>query len=74
MARADELARFQTTLLDLLSREVPTDEIQRRLHEDTAFAEFRAYVDRFEPRMLAVAAELVKKWGKRSESTPDASA
>jgi hypothetical protein len=62
----DDLARFQAALVDLLAQDLPADVIQGRLHEDAAFAEFRDYVDGFEPRMLAVAAELVKKWGKRS--------
>ena len=37
-----------------------------RLTADPAFADFRAYVAGFEPRMLAVAVELVRKWGKRA--------
>jgi hypothetical protein len=65
---ADDLARFQAALLDLLSQDLPPDAMRQRLRDDPAFAEFRDYVDRFEPRMLAVAAELVKKWGKRSEA------
>jgi hypothetical protein len=66
MASDDDLARFQASLLALLAQDLPADTIQRHLHEDEAFAEFRAYVDGFEPTMLVVAAELVKKWGKRS--------
>ncbi|MBI1831439.1 MAG: hypothetical protein HYR84_08320 [Planctomycetes bacterium] len=66
MASNDELARFQAALLDLLFQDLPIDVVQARLQSDPAFADFRTYVDGFEPRMLAVAAELVKKWGKRS--------
>jgi hypothetical protein len=65
MAPDDGLARFQAALLDLLAEDLPVDLVQHRLHEDAAFVEFRAYVDAFEPRMLTVAMELVKKWGKR---------
>ena len=67
MASADDLARFQAALLDLLSQDLPADAMRQRLRDDPAFAEFREYVVGFEPRMLAVAAELVKKWGKRSQ-------
>ena len=65
MASADDLAAFQSALLELLAQELPADVIERRLREDAVFAEFRTYVETFEPRMLAVAAELVKKWGRR---------
>lgn len=66
MTPDDALADFQAALLDLLAREHSPVEIQRRLREDDAFAAHRDYVLGFEPRMLAVAVELVKKWGKRS--------
>ena len=66
MASADDLAEFQAALVELLAQDLPADVFERRLREDAAFAEFRAYVGGFEPRMLAVAAELVKKWGRRS--------
>ncbi len=62
----DDLAAFQAALLDLLDRGLPAEEVRRRLRDDPAFAAFRGYVEAFEPRMLAVAAELVKKWGRRT--------
>jgi hypothetical protein len=65
VAPDEKLAVFQAALLALLAEELPIDALQRRLREDPAFLEFRAYVDAFEPRMLTVAVELVKKWGKR---------
>ena len=66
MAPRDVLADFQAALLDLLSADLPVDEIVRRLRSDEAFVEFRDYVTQIEPRMLAIAVELVKKWGKRN--------
>ena len=66
MQAADELAAFQAALLKLLAEDLSAETLSRRLREDAAYAGFREYVDGFEPRMLAVAAELVKKWGKRS--------
>jgi hypothetical protein len=64
MPPTDELAAFQAALLDLLAQDLPPEAMQRRLREDAAFAGYQAYVQGFEPRMLAVAVELVKKWGK----------
>jgi hypothetical protein len=66
MASVNELAAFQAALLDLLAQDLPAEEMERRLREDAAFVEFRADVEGYEPRMLVVAAELMKKWGKRT--------
>jgi hypothetical protein len=66
MSPSDALAAYQDALLDLLAADLSPEEIEQRLREDAAFAMFRADVSQFEPRMLAVAAELVRKWGKRS--------
>jgi hypothetical protein len=60
-----ELARYQAALLELLARDLPTEAMHASLRENAAYAEFRAYVAAFEPRMLTVASELVKKWGKQ---------
>jgi hypothetical protein len=64
---ADELADFQAALLALLAEDLPAEAMARRLREDQAFAAYRDYVLGFEPRMLAVAAELTNKWGKRTK-------
>jgi len=61
-----QIGEFQETLLELLAQDLSLDTLQNRLHEEPAFAPFRDYVQGFEPRMLEVAALLVKKWGKRS--------
>lgn len=62
----DAIGEFQDALLELFAQDLPLTTIQERLNEDMAFAPFRDYVQGFEPRMLEVAAALVKKWGKRS--------
>ena len=62
----DEVSEFQAALLELLAQNLPVESLQKRLQEDPAFGPFRDYVQGFEPRMLEVAALLVKKWGKRS--------
>ena len=59
----DALGAFQAALVELLAQDLPVEEIQRRLRHDPAFERFRDYVDSFEPRMIEVAAGLVKKWG-----------
>jgi len=59
----DALGAFQAALVELLAQDLPVEEIQRRLRQDPAFERFRDYVDSFEPRMIEVAAGLVKKWG-----------
>ena len=65
-ADIDQLGEFQAQLLELLAQDLSLEAMQKRLNEDEAFAAFRAYVHGCEPRMLEVAALLVKKWGKRS--------
>jgi hypothetical protein len=67
MPPTDELAAYQAALLALLAQDLPPEAMQLRLREDAAFAGFQAYVQGFEPRMLAVAVELVKKWGRRGK-------
>jgi hypothetical protein len=65
-ADIDQLGEFQAQLLELLAQDLSPEALQHRLREDHAFAAFRTYVNGFEPRMLEVAALLVKKWGKRN--------
>jgi hypothetical protein len=65
MQEDDSLAAFQSALLELLDEQLETGEILRRLNTDVAFRPYRSYVASFEPRMVEVAAELVKKWSVR---------
>ena len=65
------LDEFQAALLELLDQPLAPDEILARLKTDEAFVPSREYVETFEPRMVEVAAELVKKWGRRSATTSD---
>ncbi len=67
MPSRDDLADFQDALLDLLAQEILPEELQSRLASDDRFTPFGDYVQAMEPRMLEVAAQLVKKWGKRAE-------
>ena len=63
----DDLALFQSALLELLSQPLLVPEIQQRLRHDAAFAPFQDYIESFEPRMIEVAAELTQKWGRRAD-------
>jgi hypothetical protein len=64
----EDLAAFQDALLELLAQDLPAEVIRQKLRDDPAFAEFRDYATAMEPRMLAVAVELLKKWGRRAPS------
>ena len=66
MKENEPLAEFQAALLELLDEPLSADEIISRLQNDAVFAPYRRYIDTFEPRMVEVAAELIKKWGRRS--------
>lgn len=61
----DELAKFQSKLLAVLAEEIPINEMCERLKEDLAFKPYSNQIARWQPRMIEVAAQLVKKWGKR---------
>jgi hypothetical protein len=60
-----ELANFQATLLDILSRYEHHHTVVKMLDANPEGNELRSYIDTLEPRMIETAAELVKKWGKR---------
>jgi hypothetical protein len=66
-----ELATFQASLLEILSVESEPAEVLKmleRLPMDSAMAE---YIATFDPRMVQVAADLVKRWGRRSAEHND---
>ncbi|MFO0969116.1 MAG: hypothetical protein U0793_26475 [Gemmataceae bacterium] len=60
-----ELAAFQAALLDLLSQDLAVEEVRQRLRSDAVFAPFQEYLEEAAPRMLEVALELTKKWGRQ---------
>lgn len=65
MNAEEELAAFQIALLDLLDTQPNLDIMRSQLKHDPAFAPFQEYIATFDERMLQVAVELVKKWGRR---------
>ncbi|MBW4573847.1 MAG: hypothetical protein KME08_01025 [Aphanothece sp. CMT-3BRIN-NPC111] len=62
---SDELATFQSTLLETLSSQDDPDTIKATLEQQQLSPSLADYVQTFESEMVEIAAELVKKWGKR---------
>ena len=65
MPDESQLADYQDALLSLLASGLPQDEILETLRTDSRFANYREYVEGFDPDMIAVACELMGKWAKR---------
>ena len=61
-----DLERFQAILLDALATGESAEAVRVRLLESPDLAPFQAYVAAFDPRMIDVARELVKKWGRKT--------
>jgi hypothetical protein len=61
----DELASFQSTLLERLSSLDEPDRILATLQQEPLSPSLLNYVQTFSPPMVEIAACLVKKWGKR---------
>jgi hypothetical protein len=62
---SDELATFQSTLLERLSSLDEPDRILATLQQEPLSPSLLNYVQTFSPEMVEIAASLVKKWGKR---------
>ena len=61
----EALAAFQAALLDLLAEDPGAEALVARLQADPAGRPFAAHVAAWEPRSLAVAAELFRLWYRR---------
>ncbi len=66
MDEKSTLMKYQDSLLELLSSELPIDEVVEKLMTDPCFAPYLGYVQDFDPDMIAVACELMGKWAKRA--------
>lgn len=62
---SDQLATFQSTLLERLSSQDEPELILVTLQQQSLSPSLLDYVQTFSPEMVEIAAELVKKWGKR---------
>ncbi|MCB9689578.1 MAG: hypothetical protein H6738_20645 [Alphaproteobacteria bacterium] len=60
-----ELARFQELLIEVLREETDPERALDRLRAHPDAAAHRDWLDRVEPRMLRVAAGLVRRWEVR---------
>lgn len=65
MQQCKDLADYQEALLELLFKSESAEEILFHLRHEAVFAPFADYIETFEPRMLEVAMQLVKKWGEK---------
>lgn len=59
------VSSFQSTLLELLAEDLPLDSVMEKLRSEKPFANFQDQIALWEPRMVRVASDLVKKWEKR---------
>lgn len=66
----ETLAAFQSALLELLGSELPPEALMHELQNNPTFLPYRDYVATFEPRMVEVAAQLTRKWGRREAGIP----
>ncbi len=71
----DNIAEFQSLLLEILDSQQEPGTIRERLNADIALAqigncaiqqELVKYIETCDPVMLEIAAMLVKKWGRKS--------
>ena len=62
---SDELATFQSILLEKLSSQDDPDMLLATLQQEKLSPFLLDYIQTFEPEMVEIAASLVKKWGKR---------
>lgn len=59
------VSSFQSALLQILAEDLSIDEVMEKLRNEESFAAFQDQIALWEPRMVRVASELVKKWGRR---------
>lgn len=57
------LSNFQDTIMNLLDSDQEPESIILQLKSDPRFASMKAYLESLDPDMIAVAKELVRKWG-----------
>ena len=70
MPTPEAVAAFQNALLTLLAEGQSEEAIRAKLRDDPVFADFREYVEGFDPRMIRVAVALVAKWGRLRTLSP----
>ena len=68
----DEVAAFQAALLEVLATASDGPSALGAWRRRPEAAPFLAWIDRVEPRMLTVAAALVRRWGAAEGMAPPA--
>ena len=59
-----ELAAFQKALLDILLKETNPNEIRKALLINPNFEKYKSFIEEMDDKMIATAAEIIKKWHK----------
>jgi hypothetical protein len=59
-----EIAAFQASLLEILSTQSDPTQTGQMLEDLSTTDAMTAYIATFDPRMVQVAADLVKQWGR----------
>ncbi len=60
-----EIATFQASLLEILSSQTDPAQILTTLQESSKSNAMSEYIATFDPKMVQLAADLVKQWGRR---------
>ncbi len=64
-----DLANYQIALLEYLDKGESAEDVLERLKSDPVFTPYLDYIGTFDLRMVEVASELVRKWGRREASS-----
>jgi hypothetical protein len=60
-----EIETFQASLLEILSSQTDPAQVLTTLQESSKSNAMSEYIATFDPRMVQLAANLVKQWGRR---------
>lgn len=63
-AESKSMEEFQDALIELLAGSSSPCVIMETMRIDDRFAEYRDYIEQFDPDMIEVACELVRSWSK----------
>jgi len=64
----DQLAEFQSVLLEALYTKTEFTDIDKLLQNSEASTPFQSWLKQIQPPMLELGAGIVKKWGSKEEA------
>lgn len=67
-----ELERLQAEILNRLDKDEASDALARLREIETRIS-YYSWIESFDPHMAQLAAELVRKWGRKKDHRSDAS-